>query len=354
MKLVITGAGGFLGWHVRVLAHAQGLPEPVLLHRSDLQDAQRFADLASSADRLVHLAGVIRGTPGDNVEIARSVARGLQLCATRPKTVVFANSTHCGHGSAYGKAKAEAAQVLAEAAGPSFVDLKLPSIFGEHGRPHYHSVVATFCRMLADGGDLNVHQERELELLHATDAAALLLGLPSEHAPVRRTVGELARQLSGLARAYREAQIPELEDHFAVRLFNTYRSHCFPGRPVALTRREDRRGLLVETVRAQGSAGQTFVSSTEPRMTRGEHYHLSKVERFVVLRGDAEIRLRRLLHDDVIRVRVSGSRPVAVDMPAMWVHSITNIGDRELLTLLWSNELYDPRRPDTYPEAVLR
>src|SRR5262245_19319464 len=158
MKLVITGAGGFLGWHVRVLAHALGLPEPVLLHRHDLQDAQRFADLADSADRLVHLAGAIRGTPGGYAEIAKSGARGLQLCATRPQTVVFANATHGGNGSAYGKAKAEAAQVLAEAAGPSFVDLRLPSIFGEHGRPHYHSVVATFCRMLADGGELDVHQ----------------------------------------------------------------------------------------------------------------------------------------------------------------------------------------------------
>ena len=137
-------------------------------------------------------------------------------------------------------------------------------------------------------------------------------------------------------------------------LFSTYRSHCFPGRPVALTRWTDRRGLLVEAVRAHGGGGQTFVSSTEPRMTRGEHYHLSKVERFVVLRGEAEIRLRRLLHDEVTRVRVSGSRPVAIDMPAMWVHSITNTGDRELLTLFWSHELFDPERPDTYSEPVLR
>jgi UDP-2-acetamido-2,6-beta-L-arabino-hexul-4-ose reductase len=78
------------------------------------------------------------------------------------------------------------------------------------------------------------------------------------------------------------------------------------------------------------------------------------VERFVVLRGEAEIRLRRLLHDEVTRVRVSGTRPVAVDMPAMWAHSITNIGDHELLTLFWSNELFDPQRPDTYSEPVLR
>lgn len=353
-KLVITGAGGFLGWHVRVLARAVGLPDPVLLHRNDLQDALRFADLADGADRLVHLAGVNRGTPSDNAEVARGVARGLQACATPPKAVVFANSSQGGNGSAYARARAEAAQVLAEAAGASFVDLKLPSIFGEHGRPHYHSVVATFCRMLADGADLEVHQDRELELLHATDAAALLLGLPMDRKPVRLTVGDLARQLSGLARVYREAQIPKLEDDFAVRLFNTYRSHCFPGKPVPLTRWADRRGQLVEAVRAYGGGGQTYICSTEPRMTRGDHFHLSKVERFVVLSGDGEIRLRRLLHDDVTRVRVSGSRPVAIDMPAMWAHSITNIGDGELLTLFWSNELFDPQRPDTYSELVLR
>jgi UDP-2-acetamido-2,6-beta-L-arabino-hexul-4-ose reductase len=94
------------------------------------------------------------------------------------------------------------------------------------------------------------------------------------------------------------------------------------------------------------------VSGTNPGVTRGEHYHLSKVERFVVLRGEAVIRLRRLLHDDVLTFRVSGAVPAVVDMPTMWAHNITNIGSDELLTLFWSNDLFDPGQPDTYPEAV--
>jgi UDP-2-acetamido-2,6-beta-L-arabino-hexul-4-ose reductase len=201
-----------------------------------------------------------------------------------------------------------------------------------------------------------VRNDRELELLHATDAAALLLGLPvdaDDPGPSVHSVRALAQRIQHFATLYGKGEIPELVDRFDVRLFNTYRSHCFPGRyPLSLPRHADARGELVETAKAHGGGGQTFCSSTVPGVTRGEHFHLAKVERFVVLRGEAEICLRRVLYDDIVRFRVSGEEPVAIDMPAMWVHNITNVGDAELLTLFWSNELYDPSRPDTYPERV--
>jgi len=114
----------------------------------------------------------------------------------------------------------------------------------------------------------------------------------------------------------------------------------------------DPRGELFETVRAHGGTGQAFVSTTVPGATRGDHYHLSKVERFFVLKGEAEISLRRLLHDEVVTFRVSGERPGFVDMPTMWVHNITNVGDSELVTLFWADQLLDPVNPDQYPERV--
>jgi UDP-2-acetamido-2,6-beta-L-arabino-hexul-4-ose reductase len=127
----------------------------------------------------------------------------------------------------------------------------------------------------------------------------------------------------------------------------------FPaGMPYVPPRHSDVRGDLVEAVKVHGGGGQIFLSTTRPGVTRGQHYHLAKAERFLVLRGEAEIRVRRLLHDDVTTFRVSGDRPVFVDMPAMWAHDITNVGHGELLTLFWSNELFDPGRPDTYPEKV--
>lgn len=354
--IVVTGGHGFLGWHVRALARVRGLGETIPLGR--VSDAA-LAAAVNGAERVVHLAGVNRASSSaevveGNIEAARSLARAIRASATPPKTVVYANSTQAGNTTPYGDAKATAAQILAEAtrwSGSSFVDVRLPNIFGEHGRPYYNSVVATFCARLAAGQAPEVHENRVLELMHATDAAALLLGLDVAPPTTRIAVADLAQRLAEFAAVYRTGDIPELRGRFDVRLFNTYRSFLPPA-PVALTRRGDARGELVETVRVHGGGGQTFCSTTRPGFTRGDHVHLAKVERFVVLRGQARITLRRLLHDDVVELRVTGDEPVAVDMPSLWAHAITNTGDEELVTLFWANELFDPASPDTYPEPV--
>jgi UDP-2-acetamido-2,6-beta-L-arabino-hexul-4-ose reductase len=122
--------------------------------------------------------------------------------------------------------------------------------------------------------------------------------------------------------------------------------------PIAPQVHADQRGSLFETVRAHGGTGQAFVSTTVPGAMRGDHYHLHKVERFFVVKGEAEISLRRLLHDDVVRFRLSGSTPSFVDMPTMWVHNIRNVGDDELVTMFWADQLLDPENPDQYPELV--
>ncbi|RZU50157.1 UDP-2-acetamido-2,6-beta-L-arabino-hexul-4-ose reductase [Krasilnikovia cinnamomea] len=355
--LALTGAGGFLGWHVRVLARALGLPEPVLIGRDDLASPERLAGLMNGVDRVVHVAGINRGEPTDvadgNVALARNLCAGLRACNTPPKRIVFANSVQAGNGTPYGDGKAAAAVLLAETTrwlGSQFDDILLPNLFGEHGRPHYNSVIATFSRILAEGGQPRVDSDRELDLLHATDAAALLLG---EDAPgtARRSVRQLAEQLTDYAETYRRGEIPALPDRFDVRLFNTYRSHLAPA-AVPLPRHADQRGALVEAVKVHSGGGQTFCSSTVPGVTRGQHFHLAKVERFVVVSGEAEIRMRRVLHDDVVTFRVTGDEPALVDMPAMWAHNITNVGAGELTTLFWANDLFDPAHPDTYPEAV--
>lgn len=364
--IAVTGASGFLGWHVRVLARALGLSDPVVVRQADLADSSRLASIVDHADRILHLAGLNRGTDDDvvagNVDPAEALANALRWCVTPPKTVTFANSIQAGNGTPYGESKQTAAAILADAThwtGSTFEDVKLPNIFGEHGRPHYNSVIATFCRLLANGGVPEVRDDREMDLLHATDAAAVLLGVAGatepgrELLPTRRTVGQLAEQLRRFADIYRSGEIPPLLDRFDVSLFNTYRSHCFPEHyPIGLPRRADIRGELVEAVKVHGGGGQTFCSSTLPGVTRGEHFHLAKVERFVVLKGEAEIALRRVLHDEVVRFRVSGTDPVVVDMPTMWAHNITNVGDTELFTLFWANDLFDADRPDTYPERV--
>jgi UDP-2-acetamido-2,6-beta-L-arabino-hexul-4-ose reductase len=365
MRLAITGAGGFLGWHARVLLRALGWPEPVVLTGADLADPALVASRVRGVDRLLHLAGVNRGDPADvaagNVKLAAALAQGLRQCDEPPATVVFANSLRAGDGTPYGDSKAVAAATLAGAVGDTaeFIDVRLPNLYGEHGRPHYNSVVATFCRTFADGGEPEIHEDRALALVHAGDAAATLIGASpggswDASMPALRTgVRAIADRLRGYAAVYRTGEIPVLLDRNDVRLFNTYRSHCFPEHaPIPLTRHADRRGELVEVVKTHGGGGQTFCSGSGPGVTRGEHFHLAKVERFAVLRGTAEIALRRVGHSAVTRFAVSGDEPVVVDMPTMWAHNITNTGPGELLTLFWANEIFDPARPDTYPEPV--
>ncbi|MGC4820227.1 NAD-dependent epimerase/dehydratase family protein [Micromonospora sp. DT63] len=362
LRLAVTGAGGFLGWHVRVLLRALDWPEPVVLTRADLTDPDVVAAKVAGVDRVLHLAGVNRGEPADvaagNVHLAAQLAEGLKRCANPPARVVYANSVQAGNGTPYGDAKATAARVLA-ATGIEVDDVLLPNLYGEHGRPYYNSAVATFCRVLAEGGRPEVHADRELSLVHVTDAAARLIGVPTGGSwdpampPVRIGVQALASLLTGMAATYRTGEFPSLVGRHDVRLFNTYRSHCFPAHyPLALPRRADARGELVETVKAHGGAGQTFCSTTRPGITRGEHFHLAKVERFVVLRGSAEISLRRVDDTEVLRFPVSGDEPVLVDMPTMWAHKLVNTGSDDLVTMFWTNELFDPDRPDTWPEPV--
>ncbi|MET7864830.1 polysaccharide biosynthesis C-terminal domain-containing protein [Micromonospora taraxaci] len=362
LKLALTGGGGFLGWHVRVLLRALGWPEPVIITRADLADPRVVGAKVNGVDRVLHLAGVNRGDPTEvaegNRRLAAQLAAGLRVAADPPACVAYANSVQVGNGTPYGDAKADAARILADTGVP-LEDVLLSNLYGEHGRPHYNSAVATFCRVLAEGGRPEVHTDREIALVHVTDAAAQLVGVPAGGSwdpampALRLGVRELADRLAGLAATYRTGEIPVLTDRHLVRLFNTYRSHCFPAHfPLALPRRADVRGELVETVKVHGGAGQTFSSTSHPGVTRGEHFHLAKVERFVVLRGTAEISLRRVGDTDVVRFPVSGDAPVAVDMPTMWVHKLVNTGDDELVTLFWTNELFDPARPDTWPEPV--
>jgi UDP-2-acetamido-2,6-beta-L-arabino-hexul-4-ose reductase len=156
-----------------------------------------------------------------------------------------------------------------------------------------------------------------------------------------------------MATNYRTGVLPDLSDALTRDLFNTYRASTFPQQwPIYPPVNSDQRGELVETVKATGGQTQVFFSSTRPGFTRGQHYHLGKVERFLVLRGRADIKLRRLFTQDVISFTVSGDHPAIIDMPTMWVHSITNTGPDELVTLFYADELFDPDRPDTYPEEV--
>lgn len=366
MRVAVTGAAGFLGWHARCAMKATGI-ECTAIDRSTFEDPERLVAALAGTDVVLHAVGVNRGPVDEvragNISLAHELTAALDRAGGRP-AVVFANSIQSGNGTPFGDGKQAAAAHLAawgNSTGVPVADVRLPNLFGEHGRPHYNSVVATFCYELATGGEPTVAEDREIPLLHVQDAVDEVLALAKDPragvvtpAGTPMHVSHLLEVLQRIRDLYETGDVPDLTDPLHLALFNTYRSFCFPEHyPILPPTRTDERGGLFECLRGHGGQAQVFCSTTRPGHTRGEHFHLRKVERFVVLQGRGEIALRRLFSDRVVRFEVSGHVPAIVDMPTMWAHSITNTGDDDLLSLFWASEIFDHDRPDTYPMPVV-
>lgn len=363
MKIVLTGAAGFLGWHTRLRLHALTDHEVVSVGRDEWG---ALPSLVADADAVIHIAGVNRAESDDevrdgNVALARQLADAITQGGS-PLRVVYANSIQAGNGTPYGLGKAEAAGIITEATsavGGSFVDVLLPNIFGEHGKPRYNSFVATFVHATVAGEEVTIN-DNQVGLLHVQQAAQSLLdGLTTDRGalhPDAETHGvqEVWDLLQEFHASYvPSGEIPDLSSAFRIDLFNTYRAALFPEHyPIQLVPHSDPRGAFVETVRCRGGEGQSSFSTTVPGITRGEHYHLHKIERFAVIRGRGTMELRKMFTDEVLTFEADGDSPVAIDMPVGWVHNITNTGDDVLFTQFWSHELFRPDAPDTFPEPV--
>lgn len=362
-NIAMTGGRGFLGWHTRAALYEKGI-EASLVPVGENFDSSQAKQAINGAEKLIHIAGINRAEDDEiregNLLFARQLVDTLLTVENPPKVIVYADSTQAGNGSVYGEAKLAAGEILREAAeklGAEFVDVRLPNLFGEHGRPFYNAVTATFCHLLVKGGTPTVENDKELTLLHAQDAADLLIGNRElehqEKLEQKETVSGLLEKLKEIDRIYRRGEIPDISDQFMRNLFNTYRSYVFMSRPeFPLIKHADARGSFSEIIRTHGGTGQTSFSTTVPGVLRGGHYHRRKVERFLVLSGKARISLRQMFTDEVLHFDVTGDGPVAIDMPTMWTHSIENTGDEALLTNFWTDDHFDPDNPDTIVEAV--
>lgn len=367
MRIGITGADGFLGWHLRCLLHGDtdDVAEPC--DQTSFADDNALDNLVRASDAIVHFAGINRGTEGEvlsgNVAITDRLIAALRRSGRAPH-LLFASSIQIERDNPYGEAKRVCAQHLqswADGCGARFTTVVLPNVFGEFGHPFYNSVVATFCHQLAHGEEPHIAADAPLELIHAQDAVAQFVTLAHDGTGgvVRVTghesllVSEILTRLQTLNAAYAAGTFPDCSDPFDLQLFNTLRSFRFPDQARgSFEVHADARGSLWEVARAQG-AGQTFVSWTLPSVTRGNHYHRHKVERFAVLSGRARIRLRRLFTADIHTYDLTGEVPAYVDMPTFCTHSIENTGSTPLLTLFWSGELFDAANPDTWNEPIL-
>jgi len=370
MKIGITGCNGFIGWHLRCYLRTRSDVEEVrLADRRIFKVANDLQKFVCGLDLVVHLAGENRGDDivleKGNTLPAQQLIAALESVGGKP-CVIVASSTHAEDPvTIYGRAKADvvaAFDAWSQRCGSRVLTLVLSHVFGEYCRPYYNSAVGTFCHQIARGESLSVNENGQLELIHVQDLAERMISLYLEGASGLLQIGgvsigvrELADKLVDLHDIYvNRHELPDLSSPFDRSLFNALRA-AIPNeqRLVTPVRHSDSRGWLVETVKAN-SGGQCFVSTTKPGITRGNHFHRRKVERFFVLQGKARIQLRKLFSDDVVSFELDGDVPSYLDIPTLHTHSITNIGEGELITLFWADEFFDADSPDTYFEEVVK
>ena len=365
IRIAITGGEGLLGQHLRLFLlpyEDSGDTEVILIGREDWDDPERLQQKVSGVDVIVHFAGMNRGGEDEiyatNIRLVDDLLHACDAARIAPH-LVFPSSTHELRDSAYGRSKKDGAArveswAAAHAARASV--LVLPHVFGEFAKPFHNSGIATMCHQLAEGESSDINPAGVFELIHARDVAETIWKRVSAGTGGREriegvaiTVPDAYAKLADFATAYRRGEFPSLRPGLETQLFTMLHSYmAWKLLPHVLSVRFDARGMLFEVVRGSGEH-QVFFSLTNPGAVRGNHYHTRKMERFCVVEGDAEIRLRHVLTGELHTFVVSGSKPVAVDMPTYWAHSITNMGSRPLLTAFWTSEQYDPDDADTFP-----
>lgn len=388
MNVLITGANGFVGKNLtqRLYALRDGrdrtrpalqIGEVLLCTRETAPET--LAAYCRSADFVVHLAGVNRPQDPEeftvgNTDFTRTLLAQLRRSGSRCPVLlassIQASLTGRYAGSSYGQSKRAAEALLraySEQTGAQGLIYRFPNLFGKWCRPNYNSVVATFCHNIARDMPITVSDPgTELELVYIDDLVDELLDAMEGHphradagyfrVPVsyRVTLGEIVRLLRSFHDQPQTLLLPQIPDgSFAKKLYSTYLSYL-PAEKIAfpLKMNVDARGSFTELLKTD-ACGQISVNITKPGVTKGQHWHNSKWELFIVVAGRGLIRERRIGSDEVIEFAVSGERIEAVHMLPGCTHSIINLSDTEdLVTVMWANERFDPERPDTYFEEV--
>ena len=368
MKILVTGADGFIGKNLCVSLAEQAGFEVLPVVRAT--DPAALESKVAQADAVIHLAGVNR--PQDPAEFAAGnadfTARLCQalLATGRPVPVAFASSIQADRDNPYGLSKRAAEDHLrryAEASGAPVALYRLANVFGKWSRPDYNSAVATFCHNIARGLPIQVNDAAApLRLVYIDDVVAELLrfladpgsgvGLRQAGPVYATTVGELARQIEAF-KDVRASLVTERVGTGLVRaLYATYVSFLPPQAfSYSVPKYGDARGVFVEMLKTP-DCGQFSFFTAHPGITRGGHYHHSKTEKFLVIKGAARYRFRHLLTDEVFEVDSRGDEPLVVETIPGWAHDITNIGDDELVVMLWANEIFDRQNPDTIASPV--
>lgn len=376
MNILITGANGFIGHNVVAQlenirdgkASVAGLDRDLNLLKFDVDsDPALLDDYAASADFIFHLAGINRPLdPSEfmsgNFGLTNTLLERLRAHGnTCP--VMLASSIQAALDNDYGRSKKAGEDLLfayGEETGAKILIYRFPNVFGKWSRPNYNSAVATFCHNIARDLPIRVNDPNvSLSLVYIDDVVDELVNAlrGQEHREDRfctvpvthtRTLGDIVDLIVSFKESRQTLTVPDMSDALAKKLYATYLSFLpedafqYP-----LTMHRDERGSFSEIIRTK-ERGQFSVNITKPGITKGNHWHHTKNEKFLVVAGSGIIRFRQIHSDVIIEYPVSSEELVVVDIPVGYTHNIENTGDTDLVTIMWANEVFDPERPDTY------
>ena len=371
MKVLITGANGFVGKNLRLHLAERKDVQVVCFTRGD--DVAQFPALLQGVDFVFHLAGVNR--PQDpqefvtgNVDLPHALCKA--VCAAveasgKKIEIIHTSSTQAERGNPYGQSKRRAEEFLLDVARSHHVPVhmfRLSNVFGKWCKPNYNSAVATFCHNIARDLPIQVNDtaapvtlvyvddvvERFVQLMDGANAAVDADGFATVAPQYTTTVGELARQIQAFKDSRATLMTERVGTGLLRGLYATYVSYL----PVALfayavPQHADPRGVFVEMLKTP-DAGQFSFFTAHPGITRGGHYHHSKTEKFLVIKGQARFRFRNMQTGQAHELATTGDKPEIVETVPGWTHDITNTGASEMIVMLWANEVFDRARPDTF------
>lgn len=365
MNILVTGSNGFIGKNLIVELKNKGYSNVFTYNRENsLSELDQYT---KECDFVFHLAGinrpeVVEEYVNGNIDFTKTLLSYLEKNNNK-SPVLFSSSTQALEENPYGNSKRAAEDHVffhAKKNNSKVMVYRLTNVFGKWSKPNYNSVVSTFCFNIARDKNIQINDSKtKLTLNYIDDVIKEFLGalVGSEtriesfcEVPISylTTLGELSKKLSTFKNNRKSLVMPSLEHDFDKALYATYLSYLDQEDfSYKLVKNVDNRGWLTEFMKSE-STGQIFISKTKPGITRGNHWHHTKVEKFLVIQGKAVIRFRKIGGNNIVEYLVDGEKPEVLDIPAGYTHSIENIDESELITLFWASEIFDLDKPDTY------
>jgi UDP-2-acetamido-2,6-beta-L-arabino-hexul-4-ose reductase len=369
MKILVTGSNGFIGKNLVEFLERHDVD--VLCF--DIGTFEPLESLVSKSDTIVNLAGVNRPLTSSefydgNVNFVVRLVDAIKK-TKRKIPVILSSSIQATQNNDYGKSKKMAEDYLldfqSKTGNPIYI-YRFQNVFGKWCRPSYNSVVATFCYNIANGLPISVNNPNaEIDFVYIDDIVKTIFSLInsgnlvgsasilSVNPSYRETIGHLASLITSFKTSRVNLVVPSQDGGFSSKLYATYLSYLNPQDfSYSLLSHNDNRGSFTEFLRTS-NAGQVSINVIKPGVTKGNHYHNTKNEKYLVASGKCSIKFRKIGTENIIEYIVDSNELKVVDIPTGYTHSITNIGKTDSVVIMWASEPFDPKNPDTYAEEVI-